>query len=264
MSFPPGTRFAPGPWRRTNYQGTSLYPSASAAGMYRRVAVAPVVTRRSTKRYAASVSRVYKDKFSTLNMRSDPVYPRPEVKNIDTQIGSVSSDPMTQIYIDSNPGYVNDLTNIPKGTGATDRIGRKVAIKSCYYQFMVYINPLATVPAIFRFMLVWDRQPNETGADSSFAANLLSTQPYATSPLSLTQTNRFVIVADERFTLSPNGTDLRTIQGFRKIDQFSTYDDSGSDVPESGALRLFLVSDIDTADNPPYFYSILRVRYIDN
>lgn len=198
----------------------------------------------------------YRQKFNVLNARSDPVYPRPEVKNRD-----VTLDPGAA----TSSGAPVDLSLIPQGEGATERIGRQVAVKSVSYQFTLMFAPAGTRPLVLRHILFWDRQPNAQSVTPTTITDLLALQPFVTSPMNLDNTDRFVILADDRVTLSPNGTQRRIINGFRKINQYSTYlDDYGMNpnVPQSGALRLLFVS--DEGANPPQFDGTWRVRFIDD
>lgn len=200
--------------------------------------------------------RGYRDPFSvTQNTRTHPVYPRPEVKWIDVTVGTAGSP----LSID-NAGTANqNINSIPAGTGTSQRIGNQIALKSVYYQYVLNFGTGA-VPNVIRHILYWDRQ-SDIGL--SAGSDLLSpSSGYVTAPMNLENRNRFVILADDRLTLSPNGDQIRIIDGFRKINQLTNYNTTNP-LPQNGALNVLFCSDESTAANEPTVYGTWRVRYID-
>lgn len=198
-----------------------------------------------------------RSKWAAMDTRSDPVYPRPEVKNLDVSFGTLAVPaPVT------STGAPADILSLAQGTTAVTRIGRRVAVKSVYYQFTVEFDPGQEEPLVFRHILFWDRQSNGTGVTGTTINDLLQSQPYVVSPMNLNNNQRFIVLADDRTTLSPNGDQIRIVSGFRKINQFSEFSNSNV-IPQSGALRVLFVSDID-GTFPPTFYGTWRVRYIDD
>lgn len=197
----------------------------------------------------------YRSKWATFNSRTNPVYPRPEVKNFDANLASIA---IPQPILAA--GAITVLNEIAQGTDDENRIGRSTATKSVYYNFVLNFGTGA-VPNCIRHMLVWDRQSN--GVAPAVTAILdVNSQP-VTAPLELDNRQRFVVLADERYTLSPNGDQIRFCSGFRNINQKTTWAD-GVDVPSTGALLLLMVSDEATVANQPTFYGTWRTRFIDN
>lgn len=202
-----------------------------------------------------------RNKFSNLNTWTNPVYPRPEVKSYDISLGTLAAP----VSITS-AGTVTTLNAIPQGVGTNQRIGQQVATKSVYYQIVFNVGA-TPAPNAMRHMLLWDRQHNLGGGPS--IADIFSatgTVPILTSPLNLQNRERFVVLSDDRFTLSPNGDQIRYCAEFRKINQITTYhNDAALDLdPTTGALILVMISDEATAANQPTFYGTWRTRFIDN
>lgn len=198
-----------------------------------------------------------RSKWASMDTRSDPVYPRPEVKNLDVSFGTLDI-PATA----PSTGAPADILSLAQGTTSVTRIGRRVAVKSVYYQFTIEMNPGQEEPLVFRHILFWDRQANGAGVTATTIDQLLQTQPYVTSPMNLTNNQRFIILADDRSTLSPNGDQIRIVSGFRKINQFAEFSNTNP-IPISGGLRVMFVSDVD-GTFPPAFYGTWRVRFIDD
>lgn len=199
----------------------------------------------------------YRQKFNTYNTNMSPVYPRPEVKNIDYQAGSLAAP--FSILADGTNMYV--LNQIAPGSAGTQRIGRQVSTKSVYYQFVLNFGTGA-VPNAIRHILFWDKAANGDPAPASAADVLSNSAMYIASPLSLANSKRFVILADDRFTLSPNGEQIKIVNGFRKINQLTEYNDTNNN-PMTGALLLLLISDEVVTANQPTCYGIWRTRFID-
>lgn len=199
--------------------------------------------------------RRYQDPFmSIMRTRTNPVYPRPEVKWTDTELGTIAAP----VSID-NVGTTNQCINLlSQGSGPSSRLGSQVATKSVYYQFVLNFGQ-GPVPNAIRHILYWDRQSNAAVAPSTA---LLSAASLITSPMNLANRDRFVILADDRVTLSPNGDQIKVINGFRKINQLTNYTVAGT-TPQNGALNVLFISDESVAANEPTIYGTWRVRYID-
>lgn len=205
----------------------------------------------------------YQRYFSGSNLRTHPVYPKPEVKALDTQFGTLVN-PNSIALSGTNTGNFTVINAITPGTLLNGRLGNQIATKSVYYQYVLNFGT-GPVPNAIRHLLVWDKQPN--GAAPALTDVLAANQgtansDYITVPMNLTNRDRFVILADERTTLSPNGDQIRIITGFRKINQRSDFGVSGVS-PTTGALCLAFVSDETVTANEPTVYGTWRVRFID-
>lgn len=249
-------RIGDGDTQMIPYPATSLYfPNAGTApGRYNK-------PRGGVVKYNNKRKRRYTIN-STYNTRTNPVYPRPEVKISDTIFGTIAA-PIQIPSIGTVPVCMN---NLGSGTTPGQRVGAQIASKSVYYQFIINFGS-ATAAVAVRFILWWDRQCNGVLPATFFGAGLLeNTTIPIVSPLALGNRNRYYIVADERITLSPQGTNIQFVSGFRKINQLSTYEPTGANnFPFTGGLFYSFISDEPTSSpttNPTY-YGIFRFRYMD-
>lgn len=219
-----------------------------------------------TNGFSSSRPRLYrKDKFALTSARCDPVYPRPETKFIDVTTGD-NTTPLnisnTGVDVENNPAIIA-LNPLAQGVTSVTRIGQQVATKSVYYQ-LVFNLPLPldnAVTCVARYIVFWDRTPK---AAKPVIGDLLAlSSSYVTSPLNLANRDRFVVLADDRIALSPEGEQIKFIDGYRKINQLSTYNDSSTPViPLTGGLFVLYVSDVTA--NFPTVYGIYRTRFMDN
>lgn len=199
----------------------------------------------------------YRSKWSNTSTAINPVYPRPEVKNFDYQIGT-STSPLAI----PETGLIRCINQIPAGVGPSQRIGRSIATKSVYYQFVLRFGT-GEVPNVLRHVLLYDRQPN--GDFPPTAASIFSSTEYITSPLNLQNNRRFVVLSDDRTSLSPQGDQIRIITDFRNVNQITQYENSDDlDItPTTGALIVFFATDIPTSTDSPTVSGTWRIRYLD-
>lgn len=241
------------PYSRPSVPQTSMAMVPYAPRTLATIPMNDYVGRGRISRYNNSIPRPIsrrRNKFSVISTRTNPVYPRPEVKYVDFPA------PLASI---PNTNFIQATINqIAPGTGPSQRIGSQVAIKSVYYQYFLQIAMAPTT--CVRYILYWDRQPN--GAAIGLG-DILAQTPYLTAPLNLDNRDRFVILADERTSLSPQGEQCRMISGFRNINQLSTYV-GGNNIPQTGALGYLFVSDETNTDPNPSYFGTWRCRYMDN
>lgn len=196
-------------------------------------------------------------KYIRFNTQLNPRFPRPEVKWIDQILGTLGAG---VVAITNNGANIYCINQTPQGTGSNSRIGLQIGVKSCYYQFVLNFGT-TMVPIVLRHILFWDRQSN--GVLCTASDLLAQSTNLLTSPLNLANRDRFVILADDRTTLSSQGEQIRFMEGFRKINQISTYTNVGT-IPQTGALNVLFISDETTGDNYPTVYGNWRTRFIDN
>jgi len=209
--------------------------------------------------YNSRRSSSYRDKWNLTNARCDPVYPRPEIKYLDRPTGTIAT-PFLVNNAGTGEDAISTLNELAQGVLSTNRIGQQVAVKSVYYQFIFSLAP-ATTTCVVRYIIFWDRTPKGDKPDISDLLALSSS--YVTAPLNLANRDRFVVLADDRIALSPYGEQTKFIDGYRKINQLSTYVDSTEAVkPLTGGLFVLFVSDVTS--NFPRVYGNIRTRYMDN
>lgn len=190
-----------------------------------------------------------------------PVYPKPEVKTSDIdQAGVIFTVPSTTPSAITTAGTVIVLNALAQGGPVNQRIGQQVSTRNLTYRYELDL-PAApnAVPTSGRVMIVWDRQPNGTTAaftdiftDASYLAFV---EPGSAQ--------RFVILRNKQFSLSPNGDQTIFEEGFIKINMTSTYG-TASTTPVSGAILLVFIGDQTTAANRPVIAGCFRTRFIDN
>lgn len=213
----------------------------------------------SSRSYRRSYRQGYNSKWRAFSTRTDPVYPKPEVKYTDTTMGVIGAG----IPITSGGTTPLSLNNVGMSAPPINRIGAQIATKSVYYN-LVFNFGTATAPIAIRHLIVWDRQSN--GLLPALTDVLSASGLLITSPFNLTNRNRFVILVDERHTLSPQGDNIRITTGYRKINQLTTYEPTGTNnMPFTGNLVVWLISDEPTASTTtqPGYYGTWRVRFLD-
>lgn len=109
-------------------------------------------------------------------------------------------------YQVNTTGNVTALCTPILGTDFTQRIGRKICLKSCYIRGIVRTEGSATAAAsaagpsqLVRLMLVMDLQPNATLATITQILNTAD----PTSQLNLDNRDRFKILKDKQWALDP-------------------------------------------------------------
>lgn len=196
-------------------------------------------------------------KFYRISTNLNPRNPRPEVKYLDQGLGN----PTAPVPISNSGANMYLINPIPQGITGQSRIGQQCGIKSCYYQFVLNFGT-TTAPIALRHILFWDRQTN--GLTPGATDLLANSSSLVTAPLNLVNRDRFVIIADDRTTLSPQGDGIRIIEGFRKINQITTWADSLNTTPITGGLFALFISDEVTTELLPNLYGTWRTRFVDN
>lgn len=192
----------------------------------------------------------------------DPVYPPPEIKTVDNGAdGAVPATPPVAVVIPSAGAtvFLNDIAN---GTGGNARVGISAVIRSCSYRFEVKLPAVTApdlVPCSGRVMLVWDRQPNGQASPAAFS-DIFEDQTYL-SFLNINNNQRFVILRNQQFSLSPNGNEILFFEGFCKINMKTTF--LANQLPTTGALLLVYICDQTNVASRPSISGSWRVRYVD-
>jgi len=192
------------------------------------------------------------------------------------------------------PGII--LNNITQGADATQRIGRKIQIKSIRVLASVQVSSYWTnlnsaagtsynqtnycENQTARLVLVWDKQPNGAICFSSDVFVEMNGNTPSSSMMNLNNRDRFVILADEKRSMGAGGNGTALFDIYKECDLTTIY--SSAVDPQliasiaSGALYAFLLGDSPNgianpavAINPitlPGAYTTnaqVRLRYLD-
>lgn len=187
---------------------------------------------------------------------TNPVYPRPEAKLLDsTQSGSITLPPVPSPV--SSTGGVVVLNDITQSVAQNGRIGNQIAMKSCSYRYEVDFGG-GTAPQNGRNILIWDKQFNST---LPAVTDILSGGSYL-SYLVYGNKDRFTILRNDIWSLNPNGNTTVFYEGHVRINMMTTFLDATGASIQTGALLLLSISDQTT--NLPQLSGIWRMRYFDN
>lgn len=193
---------------------------------------------------------------STKDRHVSSVNPPPEIKTFDMAAdGNAPVSVPVQVSV-PNTGGVVMLNSMASGAGSNARVGLSVVIKNCSYRFELDLGP-TPVPTSGRVMLVWDKQPN--GAAATYT-QIFTTPNYLSFGLNQ-NFDRFVILRNQQFSLSPNGNQSLFFEGFAKVNMKTTYGPAA--IPNSGALLAIFIADQAVAANAPLISGTWRVRYVD-
>lgn len=255
-----------GPYRKRSYSNAFGSYNGAASSMRMRNMPAPTwgrslaggyAQRRGARynRYGGQSNQVSRIISRVLNTTTRPVYPVPESKYSDAVVSALSV---------TNTGILTLINGIAPGTGSQGRIGLQVATKNVYYQYTL-TNGATPIPTVTRMMLIWDRQPNGSATPAT-VPDVLQTAigpvPAYLAANNLVNKHRFVVLSDERISLSPNGEQIEYDTGFRQINQLSEYPEAANN-PQTGALLLLLASNTSVAASQPVFNGNYRIRFKD-
>lgn len=160
------------------------------------------------------------------------------------------------------PGLLNPM--VP-GSGANNRIGRKVVMKSLYIRWTANLQPTSTGGSPIRMIIFYDKQANAAQAN---ATDLL-VQNLFQSPNNLDNRDRFVVIADQTSdTVSVGNNYSIAGQCYKKINLETIYNAGSAgtigDI-QSGALYVtFAQTNGNVGTAQPQITWYARLRYEDN
>jgi len=159
--------------------------------------VKKLVAARAAVRKAATALRGRTTSYPRAPLRTGGFYGgyykrgREELKTIDTDgvSGTITS-----------VGAVTLLNGVAQGTDYTERIGRKVMLRSILWRGFVTPSSATSLPegAFFRYIIFYDAQTN---AVAPAVTDVLQTNAYD-SPLNLTNRDRFKVLVDKYCTVN--------------------------------------------------------------
>jgi len=201
---------------------------------------------------------------------------RGEVKFFDVAVlPSVISNPYGLPLVASVTGAepatafagLTEINCVPQGATAYNRIGTKIQIKSIKLDGQFHMGGSAPTHNTFRWMLVYDRQPN--GAFpliSTILSQNISTAPLFTSGVNMANRSRFVILRDQYVAMDPDSNGLVNVSAFVKTKletQFSTSSANIGDIT-TGAIYFIAFAMFSAATSFIANNNIqARIRYYD-
>lgn len=201
-----------------------------------------------------------------------------EKKNFDTDI--VAAGMSTIPSLATAATYCLNL--FTAGTSANNVLGRQAVMRSLLLRMSIRtgggINSSAA-PTSIRVLVVYDRQPS--GATAATSAVILGSTTFGTaSPLNLGTSDRFTVLADEKFSLGgvaslgANTTTVTELPVAHYVDRYvkiglpseaNTNFTGGIGGIQTGAVLILAWSDIAAANNPPVVdCAMSRIRFTDN
>jgi len=173
-------------------------------------------------------------------------------------------------YAADTTGTVTALNLCNEGTGVSQRVGRKICMKSVQVRGWI-TQETAQQPCMVRIMLVWDKQVNGVIAT---IAEILSAAT-SNSFMNLDNRERFVVIKDKHYTLgtrnSTSGTAVadksvsEPINIYKKLPEgsFTIFDGTGAGIADINTGALYLVT-IGSAADAGLAVLATRVRYTDS
>lgn len=178
-----------------------------------------------------------------------------EKKNLDVDFRTLTI-PISQGF--SAPSFLNACI---QGTGPTQRIGRKVLFKSIVVRWI--FSGAATHGTTARILVVYDKSPNNAVAAPA-AIDILTGAADVTSGMNLTNSERFIVIADEYTASTDNGGNLGG-KIYRKLNLDAIYDGT---VASPGTIQAvttgsFLILVASSDATAPAFSFSSRLRFVD-
>lgn len=222
--------------------------------------------RRTTNNYSGGRSGPYRSLTSN-SRHTHPVYPRPEVKFVDFAQSNVAGNVPFDASVAALPmlaaGNMFVLNAIPQSIASNGRIGTKVAVRNCTYRYELDLPATGAVPCSGRVVILWDKQGNGA-TNAGYLWSAVFTDASYLAFMNMGNTDRFTILRNQQFSLSPNGDQVLFFEGFVKINMESTWlQAAASGSPQSGTLLCAFISDQPTMASAPTIRGCWRTRYID-
>ncbi len=176
----------------------------------------------------------------------------PEMKFHDVNLGSFA--------IPQAAPFTTQLSLIAAGTTQSTRIGQ-----SCQFLFVqwrcFYTSGATVTPAVIRFMIVVDYQPNN--AAYGVGELLDSVTEAIVSHHELDNNRRFKVLKDENFNVGPDLAVVTSRKGYLKIRLNPRYINDQADVPQSVNLTaLFASSATGGVATQPTVVARFRIRFV--
>lgn len=186
---------------------------------------------------------------------------RDELKTIDTGTQSTSAAAVGSVIL---------LNGVGQGTDYTNRIGRRILLKSLLLRFNITTIPSTSDPAgdFIRILVVYDAQTN---AVTPAVTDIINGD--FLSPLNLSSRDRFKVLSDKTTTMNPNGYTAGAVSGgsprnvaykiYKKMSMEEIFGGTGATVGsiQTGAIFLLIISAANGASAVNWNS---RIRFIDS
>lgn len=190
-----------------------------------------------------------------------------------SQVEKKFIDIASATYVCDTTGSVTPLNLCDEGTSVSQRIGRKICMKSVQVRGLIDPVDGATTATLARVMLIWDKQVNGVTAT---IAEILSAAT-ANSYMNLDNRERFVVLMDKHYSIGAFSNVATTayaqsptvahINKYKKIPagSFTIYDGTGAGIADINTGALYLVTiGSQAAGAGARLTAACRVRYTDS
>jgi hypothetical protein len=161
----------------------------------------------------------------------------------------------------STTATVTSLSNISEGTDYNQRTGISVRATSLYVKGCIYaFSTQATFGETVRTMIVCDM--DNTGSAPS-ASDILEAPTDVNSALNHTNGQRFKVLFDRNYLISPGGDGGKEFKVYLKPNSHIRWSNSTTGTRE-GHLYMLQLSTTAVAANEPNVTWYSRLRYVDN
>lgn len=159
------------------------------------------------------------------------------------------------------------LNGCAPGTGGSDRIGRKIVIKSIHVKGYIYPDTTATFNTP-KLCLVWDKQPSAVAPAFTDIFDQVGGNNLPYSPINLDNSRRFKILWSKIYNVTGGATvtdsSSRWVEVYKKVNLTTVYNAGSAgtiaDI-ESGALYLVMVGSQVSGTGDCTFYGSTRIRF---
>jgi len=174
----------------------------------------------------------------------------------------------------STTGNTLLLSGVATGTDYTNRIGRRIVLRSLFMRGFISLDPTATaaIPQLGRVIIVQDKNPN---SGSTFAVTDLLDTASSTSQLNMSNRDRFNILSDKQYAFGffsnvatqaiAMGPAIYPYKKYIKLNIPVTFSGTGntiSSIAENAIFVMFIGSVAASANDLQAVMSV-RVRFED-
>lgn len=170
--------------------------------------------------------------------------------------------PVTEDF--TTTGFVSPLNLIATGTDFTNRIGRKVCMKSFQLRCFIGLESLSN-PSGYRHILVYDKQTNgNTPAVTDILDNSVGGSLF-NAMINLNNRDRFVILWDKTSSLNQAGMNFIAYKKYKKLNHETVYSGTTAAIGSIATGGLFLVTLGSVAAGAADIDQVCtcRIRFVD-